>query len=201
MGKQINMDGSTENVEGNSKVLKPGTVRINKKGKVAADLPMVADAVENDLLFELEKAKEIKEITSYNTGLPNVDEDVANIKLHGNNLLVKLYKHNPFTDAGLHQPIMTKMETKGGRYKSVPTPLQYINYGVIVNMSGEYSEGFKERFKIGDQFVMRSGLSLDQLMFFIDLPKLIQSGRGILDQFGGTFKINENMIENGFKNK
>lgn len=202
MGKQINMDGSMENVAGNDKVLKANTTRINKKGKVTKNTvtPLI-ETPDKDIEFQIKKQEFIDSINEYNRKTDEVSEEVANIKLIGNSLLIKLYKHNPFTESGLHQPIMTQEETAGGKVRTVESPLQYLPYGTIVNMSGEYSKGFAERFKVGDKFTLRNGLALQQLMFFLDIPKLMTSGSGILANFEGIFKINENMIENGFKNK
>lgn len=151
-----------------------------------------------------DKAEQEKQaIIEYNKNLvktgPTLCED---IKLNGNNLLVCLFKHQPYSDSGFYSAIQTKQQTPGGKVVSVRAPLQYIIQGVITNMSGSYSDHFKENFKVGDVVTLRMGINLDQLMFFPDIPNLYTNkGGNVYGDFEGIFKINENLIENGFKSR
>ena len=151
--------------------------------------------LDNDLVIQREK----REIKEYNENLRNVPEEVTNLFLNGNNVLVRLFKHNPHIDTGLvkqKKPIKVRyQDPQSGKYKEEDAFLQYLHRGVIVNNSGKTSDWFKENFKVGDVVDLRSGISLEQQICFLDIQKFYHEG---LYAFDNYFLINENMIEKKF---
>jgi hypothetical protein len=148
--------------------------------------------VEDDLTITRNK----REIKEYNQSLRTIEDDVKNIVLNGNQLLIRLFKHNPYIESGMlttKKPIMTRYTDKeSGRMKEDEAFLQFISRGVIVNMTGKYSDQFKENFKVGDVVDLKFGVALDQQICFLDTQEFYHQG---LYAFKNYFNINENMIE------
>jgi hypothetical protein len=172
-------------VGGKDAFKKDPSVKIEIDGMINKDLT-------NDLIIQREK----REIKEYNQSLRTIDPRVENVVLNGNNLLIRLFKHNPHFNTGLIQekrPIMVRFQdSQSGKTKTEDAYLQYIHRGIIVNMTGKYSDNFADKFHVGDVVDVKSGLSLEQQICFLDVQEFYHKG---LYAFDNYFQFNENMID------
>lgn len=143
----------------------------------------------------LSKKKEIKE---YNESLSIIPDECNTFILNGNALIVRLFKHDPYimssTDPNTViacSPIVIPYQdpTAGGEIKTKESPLQFIPRGIIVNMSGTYSENFKANFKVGDVIDIKHGVNIFGQRFWINPEELMRG------EFNNYFSLNENLIE------
>lgn len=143
---------------------------------------------------EYEYEKEIKDTADYNETLVNVPESYAKIKLNGNSILVRLFKHCEVLKQGkfyIPNKLMYIQQTEGGKYVQKENPLQYMHSGVIYNISDQCSPAFREKFKVGDVIDLRFGINLMQQRTWLNVHEYYE------DKFDNHFIINENMIEKG----
>ena len=160
--------------------------------KMQEELMKAEMNVENDITITRNK----REIKEYNQSLKEITDECKNVVLNGNNLLIRLFKHNPYVETGIlttKKPIMTRYTDKeSGRMKEDEAFLQFISRGVIVNMTGKYSDAFKDKFQVGDVVDLKFGVALDQQICFLNTQEFYHKG---LYAFDNYFNINENMIE------
>lgn len=140
--------------------------------------------------------KEIDDVFTYNEGLRNRDliKEHNLIKLNGNAILIRLFKHPPVRKVGsmyIPNKIVYSIQTEGGKTQMAESPLQYIHRGVIYNISDQCTDGFKKKFTLGDVVDLKLGLNLWQQRTWLKAEDFYE------DKFDNYFIINENMIEKG----
>ncbi len=138
--------------------------------------------------------KEINDTIEYNAGLSAVPDSYSKIKLNGNSILVRLFKHCSIRKIGTlytDNKLVTPYQTEGGKYKTMENPLQYIHKAVIYNISDQCTETFKSKFKVGDTVDLKMGINLMQQRTWLNVEDYYNG------EFDNHFIINENMIEKG----
>lgn len=152
------------------------------------------DKVEEEITSaNLRKSQTIKEVEEYNEDVLKVSKEIQNIKIHGNKILVRLFKHNPYK-TGFYQPIMIARDRNdSGRYQMEEAALQFSPRGVIVGMSDTCSEAFKSAYKPGDVVDLVNGIGLGDYACLID-----KTSKPKIDDIN-YFLFTENQVEKGFK--
>jgi len=148
--------------------------------------------------IDINPVEEKIKIVEYNKSLKNITDEANSFVLNGNNLIVRLFKHDPYI-MGKDDPtillsinpiVVPYQDTKdGGTIKAMEAPLQFIQRGVIVNMSGTYSETFSKNFKVGDVVDIKNGVNLMAARFWINPIDQMSNN------FDNYFSFNENLIE------
>ena len=173
-----------------SKLLVPSTDLVDSTG---AKLETKKHA-----LAEIDYAAKKKEIRDYNESLLTIPDECNTFILNGNALIIRLFKHDPWIMSSLdpnvmiaYSPIVIPYQdpTAGGEIKTKESPLQFIPRGVIVNMTGTYSENFKANFKVGDVIDIKHGVNIFAQRFWINPNEMITG------EFNNYFSVNENLIE------
>lgn len=139
-----------------------------------------------------EYQKEIDDIIQYNENLKKIFN--VPIKLNGNTILVRLYKHQTTKRIGdmfVPNRLVIPYQTEGGKIAHQDSPLQFTNRAVVYMISPNTSESFRKVFKEGDIVDLRFGINLMQQRTWMT-PESYDN-----DQFENWFIINENMIEKG----
>lgn len=183
-GKQIFM-GNTDLVG-----LDGGKLSSEEKNKAWQKNAEAANGIKSDE----ENQKLIDEVIEYNASLKNVDDKYSKVKLNGNAIMVRLYKHSPVRRVGtmfVPNELVVPYQTEGGKYATQKSPLQYIHKGVIYNISDSCSEQFKTKFKVGDVVDLKMGINLMQQRTWLEIEEYYNG------DFDNHFLLNENMIEKG----
>ncbi len=140
--------------------------------------------------------KEIKDIEDYNEGLLAPAGEADNFKFNGNTVLIRLFKHCTTKKVGtlyIDNTLVMPYQTEGGKIAKMQNPLQFIHAGVINAISDQCSEGFRNKFKVGDVIHLKMGLNLMQQRTWLDPNEYYE------ELFNNWFLINEGMIEKGVK--
>lgn len=162
--------------------------------KISSDTHEKMMKQEANIKTDEEYQKEVDDVIQYNEDLKNVSEEYKKIKLNGNSILIRLYKHPSIRKVGsmyLPNKLVLPYQTEGGKYATMENPLQYIHKGVIYNISDQCSDQFKAKFKVGDIIHLKLGINLMQQRTWLE-PEHYYNG-----EFDNHFIINENMIEKG----
>lgn len=182
-------EGSTKK---ENKIVTPSTTITDAMG-----IPLTSPSMKHGKA-ELDPLTLKNEIKEYNANLKNIPVEAKSFVMNGNMLVVRLYKHDPFvmsesdpTQMIFYNPIQIpyKDPTDEGRIKGMEAPLQFLNRGVIVNMSGHYSDFFSKNFKVGDVVDIKIGAALMLARFWINPEQFVRQ------EFDNYFSFNENMIE------
>jgi len=189
-GKKYNfyMDGDGKKKK--SDLIIPSKELIDLSGKKFND----NKAQELGIKTDEENLRLIQETEDYNASLLTTT-GLTGYKFNGNTVIVRLFKHPPvklisgmFIPNELSLPYQDK---ESGRFKTMLSPLQFIYRGVINHVSDQCSEGFRNKFKVGDQVDLKLGLNLMQQRTWLNPEEYYE------DKFDNYFNVNENMIEKG----
>lgn len=189
-GKNFYMNGGKK-----GSVITPATDLITLEGKKLITEERYKK--EHGIKSDEEYLREIQEVKDYNTDLLTPNKELENIKLNGNAIIIRLFKHLPFTlESGIfhNNQLITPYQTKGGKFETMPNPLQFIHRGVINSISVQCSEPFKSTFKVGDVVDLKMGLNLMAQRTFLNPLEYYDN------KFDNYFIFNENMIEKGVVN-
>lgn len=162
--------------------------------KISSDTHEKMMKQEANIKTDEEYQKEVDDVIQYNEDLKNVSEEYKKIKLNGNSILIRLYKHPSIRKVGsmyLPNKLVLPYQTEGGKYATMENPLQYIHKGVIHSISDQCSEQFKSKFIVGDIVHLKLGINLMQQRTWLQ-PEDYYNG-----DFDNHFIVNENMIEKG----
>lgn len=149
---------------------------------------------ENNVLSDDEYQKEIDDTVEYNANLKTVPDSYNKIKLNGNAVMIRLFKHPSIRKVGsmyIPNKLVVPYQTEGGKYATMENPLQYIHEGVIYNISDQCSETFRSKFKVGDVIDLKLGINLMQQRTYLKVEDFYNG------EFDNHFIINESMIEKG----
>lgn len=162
--------------------------------KISSDVHDKLMKQEANVRTDEEYQKEIDEVNEYNENLKVVSESYSKIKLNGNAVMIRLFKHPSVKKVGsmfIPNKLVVPYQTEGGKIDVKENPLQYIHSGVIYNISDQCTDTFKNKFKVGDVIDLKLGINLMQQRTYLKAEDFYSG------DFDNHFIINENMIEKG----
>ena len=90
-----------------------------------------------------------KEVKEYNQSLFKVDPQVTKGVIHGPKVMVRLFKVYPQSKANILLTRFDKVPTEGGRLKSEESENQFQLRGVVVAISPDCTENFRNKCTVG----------------------------------------------------
>jgi len=173
----------------------PSLVSLNGE-KISSEVHEQMMKQEANVKTDAEYQKEIDDVVEYNEKLKDISviESYNSVKLNGNSILIRLYKHPPVRKIGnmfIPNKLIVPYQTEGGKQATMESPLQYIHRGVIYSISSQCTADFRDKYKVGEVVDLKLGLNLWQQRTWINVEEYYN---GTFDNF---FIINENMIEKG----